>query len=242
MKPNESNPAGGLPAVPTQTRIRSFVRREGRLTPAQQRALEELWPRYGLDFAPAPLDFAAVFGRPAPLTLEIGFGNGETLAALAAAHPERNYLGIEVHRPGVGRLLNALAARGLDNVRVIMHDAVEAVEAMLPDAVVDQALIYFPDPWPKKRHHKRRLVQPPFVAMLARALAPGARLELATDWDDYAAGMLETLEATPAFLNLAGRGRFAERPPYRPSTRFERRGLGLGHAVRDLVYERVRKY
>lgn len=227
-----------MPTDTLQPHIRSFVRREGRLTPAQRRALEELWPRFGLDFTAAPIEPARLFGRAAPLTLEIGFGNGEALIALAETRPDRDFLGIEVHRPGVGRVLNALAERSLGNVRVITHDAVEVVEAMLPPAGVEQVLIYFPDPWPKKRHHKRRLIRPPFVAVLARVMPTGGRLELATDWENYAETMLETLEAAPQFVNLAGPGRFAQRPAYRPLTRFERRGTRLGHTVRDLLFEK----
>ncbi|HET7307085.1 MAG TPA: tRNA (guanosine(46)-N7)-methyltransferase TrmB [Gammaproteobacteria bacterium] len=222
----------------TTSHIRSFVRREGRLTPAQARALDRLWPRFGLDFAPQPIDLEQIFGRRAPLTLEIGFGNGEALAALAARQRERNFIGIEVHRPGVGRLLNALESDDLDNVRVISHDAVEVIDAMLPVAAVDQLLIYFPDPWPKKRHHKRRLIQPAFVAKLARIVKPGGRLELATDWEDYAVGMLETLNAAEDFVNLAAGATYAPRAAYRPETRFERRGTNLGHRVRDLVFQR----
>lgn len=224
--------------VPAGRRVRSFVRREGRLTAGQQRALEQLWPRYGLDFAFVPIVPEETFGRRAPLTLEIGFGNGETLTALAANHPERDFIGIEVHRPGVGRLLNALAAGGLGNVRLISHDAVEVIEMMLPEAGFDQVLIYFPDPWPKKRHHKRRLVQAGFVATLARIIRAGGRLDLATDWQDYADEMMATLEAAPGFVNVAGAGRYAARPDYRPVTRFERRGENLGHVVRDLIFER----
>ncbi|HET8551120.1 MAG TPA: tRNA (guanosine(46)-N7)-methyltransferase TrmB [Gammaproteobacteria bacterium] len=223
---------------PVTPHIRSFVRREGRLTPAQARALDRLWPRFGLDFGPQPIDPEQVFGRRAPLTLEIGFGNGEALTALAAQQPERNFIGIEVHRPGVGRLLNALDTHGLDNVRVVSHDAVEVVDAMLPAAAVDQVLIYFPDPWPKKRHHKRRLIQPAFVDKLARIVKPGGRLELATDWEDYAVGMLETLNAAEDFVSLAAGAGYVPRPGYRPETRFERRGTNLGHRVHDLVFQR----
>lgn len=218
-------------------RIRSFVRREGRLTPSQQRALDELLPRYGL--APdAPLDLEAVFGRNAPCTLEIGFGNGDSLAAMAAATPEQDFIGIEVHRPGVGHLLRLIAERELTNVRVICADAVEVLRTAIPDAGLARVLLFFPDPWPKKKHHKRRILQPDFVALVARKLAPGGIFHLATDWEDYARQMLEVMEASPDFGNQAGPGRFAERPADRPLTRFEQRGQRLGHGVWDLLYHR----
>ena len=218
--------------------IRSFVTRAGRITPAQQRALAELWPKYGIEFAPRPLDLTAAFGRAAPCTLEIGFGNGEHLVALAVAHPQRSFLGVEVHRPGVGRLLLALEARALDNVRIICHDAVEVLERQLASDSLAEVLILFPDPWPKKRHHKRRLIQRPFVELLATRLAPGGALHLATDWQPYALEMLETLSAVAGLTNLAGRGAFAARPRERVTTRFERRGERLGHAVWDLAFRR----
>src|ERR1700741_3567528 len=218
--------------------IRSFVTRAGRITPAQQRALAELWPKYGIEFAPRPLDLTAAFGRAAPCTLEIGFGNGEHLVALAVAHPQRSFLGVEVHRPGVGRLLLALEARALDNVRIICHDAVEVLERQLASASLAEVLILFPDPWPKKRHHKRRLIQRPFVELLATRLAPGGALHLATDWQPYALEMLETLSAVAGVTNLAGRGAFAARPRERLTTRFERRGERLGHEVWDLAFRR----
>ncbi len=223
--------------------IRSFVVRGGRLTDAQQRALEQLWPRYGIDPDPAQegsatLDLDAIFGRSAPRTLEIGFGNGDHLAALAARHPERDYLGIEVHRPGVGRLLLSCDAQGSGNVRAICRDAIEVIEHCLPPACVDEVLLLFPDPWHKKRHHKRRIVQPPFVAAVARVLRGGGVFRLATDWEPYAVQMLEVLGASPDFENLAPDGGYAPRDPERAATRFERRGERLGHGVRDLTYRR----
>lgn len=219
--------------------IRSFVIRAGRVTEAQRLALDRCWPRYGIDFDPTrPLDLDACFGRRAPRTLEIGFGNGDTLAALAAAHPERDYLGLEVHRPGVGHLLRRAEEAQLDNLRVIAHDAVEVLRAMLPPASLDEALILFPDPWHKKRHHKRRLIQPPFLALLASRLRPGGRLALATDWAPYAEAMLAATDAVPEFENLAADGRFVPRPAWRIPTRFERRGERLGHAVFDLALQR----
>jgi tRNA (guanine-N7-)-methyltransferase len=218
--------------------IRSFVTRAGRITVAQQRALEELWPRYGVEFAPAPLDTQALFGRAAPLTLEIGFGNGEHLARLAAADPQRDFLGIEVHRAGVGRLMLALQAQGLSNVHIICHDAVEVLEGQIPPGSVAEILILFPDPWPKKRHHKRRLVQQAFVKLAAERLRSGGVLRVATDWQPYALQMLETLSAAPALENLAADGGFVPRPAEREPTRFERRGERLGHEVWDLAFRR----
>jgi len=205
------------------------------MTVAQSRALDELLPKYSLPAG--PLDLAAVFGRDARRTLEIGFGNGDTLVELARHHPEEDFIGAEVHRPGVGRLLNALEADRLGNVRVACEDAVRLCTERLPDACLDAALIYFPDPWPKKRHHKRRLLQPEFAALLAAKLRPGGRLHFATDWEDYARHALEVLSGCPAFENTAAG--YAPRPAERPATRFEQRGLKLGHAVFDMVFRRV---
>lgn len=219
--------------------IRSFVVRAGRMTPAQQRAMETLWPRYGVESEGGPLDLAALFGRTAPCTLEIGFGNGDNLAALAAAHPERDFIGVEVHPPGVGHLLRTAAEAGLANLRVIQHDAVEVLrERIAPDSL-DAILVLFPDPWHKKRHHKRRLVSPEFAALAASRLSPGGTLQLATDWTPYAEWMLEVLSAQPALRNRAAGGRFVPRNPNRIRTRFERRGERLGHAVHDLCFERI---
>ena len=219
--------------------IRSFVTRAGRITPAQQRALDLLWPKYGIDYRAEPLELPALFAREAPCTLEIGFGNGENLLTLALAHPERNYLGIEVHRPGVGRLLLTLEERRLANVRVICHDAVEVLERQIAPGSLAEILVLFPDPWPKKRHHKRRLIQSPFVALLTRALGSGGRLHIATDWQPYALEMLAVLDATAGLRNLAGIGGFAARPAERLPTRFERRGTRLGHEVWDLAFGRA---
>jgi tRNA (guanine-N7-)-methyltransferase len=185
------------------------------------------------------LDLAGLFGRDAPRTLEIGFGNGENLAALAAARPERDFLGVEVHRPGVGRLLLSLEAAGLANVRIVCHDAVDVLEQQLAPGSLEEILILFPDPWPKKRHHKRRLIQPAFVALLASRLGAGGVLRLATDWEPYAREMLETLAAQSALANLAADGAFVPRPAERAPTRFERRGQRLGHEVWDLAFRRV---
>ena len=219
--------------------IRSFVIRAGRVTDAQQRAMNELWPLYGLDFDPLRgLDLAAIFGRDAPRTLEIGFGNGENLATLAAVHRARDYLGIEVHRAGIGRLLQGARDAQLANLRVISHDAVEVLEQSIAPGALDEVLILFPDPWHKKRHHKRRIVQPAFVALLADRLRAGGRLSLATDWQPYAEWMLEVLAAEPALDNLAPDGRYVPRPEWRTLTRFEARGARLGHGVYDLAFRR----
>jgi tRNA (guanine-N7-)-methyltransferase len=219
--------------------VRSFVLREGRITLAQQRAFDAHWARYGLDYQGTPRDFDAVFGRHAPRVLEIGFGNGEALDWAAEHDPQRDYLGVEVHRPGVGRLMNALAAREAGNVRLYRHDAVEVLHHEIPPATLAEARIWFPDPWPKKRHHKRRLVQPDFVALLATRVAPGGLLHLATDWAAYAEHMRDVMEATPDWRNRLGPGAWSERPPWRIETHFERRGVRLGHGVRDLLYERT---
>ena len=223
---------------PPERRIRSFARRQGRLTEGQQRALDQLWPVFGIE-PDQSLDLEALFGRVAPLTLEIGFGNGESLASMAEATPELNFLGIEVHRPGVGHLLYELQRRQIDNVRVWRHDAVDILTSQLPDQCLDRVLVFFPDPWPKRKHHKRRLIRDEFVVLLAKKLKPGGLLHLATDWDHYARHMLNTLEASPVFHNLAGPGQFAERPACRPETRFEARGRQLGHRVRDMLFQRV---
>ncbi len=220
---------------PTARPIRSFVRRFGRITRAQRQALDGDWTRFGLDFVPVRVDLDAIFGRRAPRVLEIGFGNGEQLLASALADPARDYLGIEVHRPGVGHLLLGAAKAGVPNLRVIAHDAVEVLDAMIPEGALDEIRILFPDPWPKARHHKRRLVQPAFVAQLATRLAPGGRLHLATDWAPYAEEMLAVVEGCPALENEAGPGCYSPRPDWRILSRFERRGLGLGHAVFDLA-------
>jgi len=219
--------------------VRSFVLREGRITPAQQRAFGEHWSRYGLDYTGRMRDLDTVFGRHAPRVMEIGFGNGEALAWAAEHDTDRDYIGIEVHRPGVGRLMNALAAAGADNVRVYRHDAVEVLRNEIAESSLDEVRVWFPDPWPKKRHHKRRLIQPEFVDLIASRVRPGGRLHLATDWAEYAVHMLEVMEDVPAWRNETGPGRYAERPAWRTETHFERRGKRLGHEVRDLLYQRV---
>ena len=221
-----------------ERRIRSFVLRQGRFTPAQQRAFDQHWARYGLDCTDAPRDFAAAFGRRAPLVLEIGFGNGEQLLHSAQAEPQRDFIGIEVHKPGVGRLMNGLAEAGVGNVRLYNHDAVEVLEREIADGALAEVRIYFPDPWHKKRHNKRRLVQPAFLERLAAKVAAGGRLHLATDWADYALQMREALVATPAWRADAQHASESTRPPWRIETHFERRGLRLGHGVWDFVLER----
>jgi tRNA (guanine-N7-)-methyltransferase len=214
------------------------VKREGRITLAQRRALETLWAQYGTENDHAPLNLTALFGRTAPVILEIGFGNGEALAAMAKAHPGNDYLGIEVHRPGIGHLLNLLAAQQSTNVRVIAADAKDVLMARVPDDSLSAVHLFFPDPWPKKRHHKRRLVQPDFVQHVRRKLKPGGVFHLATDWEDYAQWMMATLTTAEGFENVCGPGRYGERGE-RPLTKFERRGERLGHGVRDLRFVRV---
>jgi tRNA (guanine-N7-)-methyltransferase len=219
--------------------IRSFVTRSGRITDAQQRALEQLWPKYGIEFQSAPLDLAATFGRTAPRVAEIGFGNGENLTALAAAHGDRDFLGIEVHRSGVGRAMLAAEVQRLINIRLVCHDAVEVLEHQIPLQSLDEVLLLFPDPWPKKRHHKRRLVQSPFVELVAARLTPSGLFRLATDWQPYAEHMLEVLSACPQLQNLSADRTFVPRPEERAPTRFEKRGERLGHGVWDLCFRRV---
>jgi tRNA (guanine-N7-)-methyltransferase len=228
-----------LTEPPRPRAVRSFVVRGGRITGAQQRALEDLWPRFGVDFAPALLDLQTLFGREAPCTLEIGFGNGDNLAELAALHPELNYLGVEVHRPGVGRLLLSIEERALTNVRVICHDAVEVLQTQLPLQSLAEVLILFPDPWPKKRHHKRRLVQAAFVELVTGRLAPAGLLRFATDWEPYAREALAVMDSNPRLSNLATDGTFVEHPAERRPTRFEQRGTRLGHGVWDLAFRRT---
>ena len=221
-----------------ERRIRSFVRREGRITAGQQRALVELWPRLGLKTG-TRLDLDAVFGRRAPRTLEIGFGNGAALAAMAENRPDCDFIGIEVHRPGVGRLLLELENHKLENVRIFREDAIQVLKECIPDNSLDRLLLFFPDPWHKKRHHKRRIVQPAFLELVARKLVPNGILHMATDWENYAEHMLAVAGASTAFRNCAGSGCFSPRPDYRPVTRFEQRGQRLGHSVWDLLFERM---
>jgi tRNA (guanine-N7-)-methyltransferase len=222
----------------SRRRIRSFVLRQGRFTPAQQRAFTQHWSRYGLDPDATPPDWVNVFGRAAPLVLEIGFGNGEQLLWSSRNEPGKNFIGVEVHRPGVGRLMNALASENVDNVRLYNHDAVAILEHACAEHALAEARVYFPDPWPKKRQQKRRLIQADFLALLASRMARGGRLHLATDWADYAEHMLGVLDNAPDWRNTAAESRFVARPPWRIETHFEKRGIRLGHGVWDLVYER----
>lgn len=226
------------PPRPTRT-IRSFIRRQGRLTGAQQRALELLFPQFGIAVGDTPLDFGTLFGRAAPRILEIGFGNGDSLAAIAHDHPDNDYLGIEVHRPGVGHLLLKIEELGLTNVRVICDDAVEVLRQRIPAGSLDALYLFFADPWPKKRHHKRRIVQPEFVQLLRSRLKPGGRFHMATDWENYAEHMLTVMSAAEGFRNTSQNGDYVPRPDYRPLTKFEQRGQRLGHGVWDLIFERV---
>ncbi len=226
--------------------IRSFVRRSGRITPSQRHALEALQARFALPDCleeplddEAQLDLDALFQRQAPRHLEIGFGMGEALLQVAGSHPDKDYLGIEVYPPGVGRVLSEMEKQELNNIRVWATDAVEVLARRLPEASLDAIAIFFPDPWPKKKHHKRRLIQAPFVKLLARCLKPQGRLFLATDWAEYAQQMLEVMDADDRFINQAGQGNFMPRPEERPLTKFERRGQRLGHDIFDLIYQRV---
>ena len=218
--------------------IRSYVLRQGRMSQAQRRALETLLPRWGISFSPHLIDFGQTFGRAAPVILEIGFGMGETTAQIAAAHPTHDFLGIEVHSPGIGALLKQVDELGLSNVRIIAHDAVEVVARMIPPASLAGVHVYFPDPWPKKRHHKRRLLKPAFVRELSVRLLPGAYLHAATDWKDYALEILAACAAEPLLVNTADS--FAQRPLLRPQTKFEARGVNLGHGVWDVLFIRSR--
>ncbi|WP_370868177.1 tRNA (guanosine(46)-N7)-methyltransferase TrmB [Sulfuriferula sp.] len=216
--------------------IRSFVLRQGRMSVAQQRAHDTLRAAYAIEYVAQPLDLAAVFGRAAPIILEIGFGMGDATAAIAAARPEHDFIGIEVHGPGVGSLLLQTEARALNNLKIIQHDAVEVLRDMIPDGSLAGVHIFFPDPWHKTRHNKRRLIKPDFVAQLARKLAPGGYLHAATDWEDYAIQILAVLSAEPALMNSADG--YAPRPDYRPLTKFEQRGIRLGHGVWDIVFRK----
>ncbi len=220
-------------------RIPTYMRREGRITPAQRRALETLLPRYGLD-PKTPLDPEAVFGRRAPLVMEIGFGDGENLVAQAQAHPEKDFLGVEVYRPGIGRCLRALDQAGLTNVRIYPADARTVLLHAIPDAALSEVWIFFPDPWPKKRHHKRRLLAPPFLELLARKMVPGGLLHISTDWPDYAQATLEMLNASPAFANLAPDGGFHPTAhTRRVQTKYERRARAEGRQIFDLLFRRT---
>ena len=236
MQPETMPSAEPTEAAPPRRAIRSFVIRAGRMGPGQARALAELGPRFIVPFANQAVDFAASFGRRAPLVLEIGFGMGDATAAIAQALPALDFVGVEVHPPGVGALLKQIDERQLTNLRIVQHDAVDVVERMVAPASLAGVHVFFPDPWHKARHHKRRLIQSPFVRLLASRLVPGGYLHAATDWEPYAQQMLEVLCAEPTLVNRAEG--YAPRPAYRPVTKFETRGLGLGHGVWDLVFEK----
>jgi tRNA (guanine-N7-)-methyltransferase len=219
--------------------IRSFVRREGRLTKGQQRAINELWDKYGINNEAGFLDLDEVFDRSASRVLEIGFGNGRSLAEMAAEHADEDYLGIEVHRPGVGALLLHIKEYGLSNIRLMCDDAVEIIKHRIPDNTLDRVQLFFPDPWHKKRHHKRRILQAEFVSRISQKLKQGGLFHMATDWENYAMQMVDVMSNSAAFENTASNSNFVPRPDYRPLTKFEQRGKRLGHGVWDLIYKKI---
>lgn len=221
-------------------KIRSYVLREGRLTAGQERAFKKLWPEFGIDFVPGqPLDLPTIFGNDNPIILEIGFGNGASLAEMASQNPDQNYLGIEVHSPGVGRLLLDIEERGLSNLRTIRHDAVEVLDQGINPASLSGIYLFFPDPWHKKKHHKRRILKSSFIQLLAKTITPDGVFHTATDWEHYAEQMMEVLsEVDDLFENTAGLNNYCPRPSYRPMTKFELRGERLGHGVWDLIFRR----
>jgi len=218
--------------------IKSFVMRAGRMTEGQQRGLDQGWPRFGLELANGMRDFDEVFGRQAPRTFEIGFGMGHSTLEMAAAAPEQDFIGVEVHKPGVGALLGGLLSQNLSNVRIYSCDALEVLRECVPDSSLDRVLLFFPDPWHKSRHHKRRIVQPAFAELVRQKLKVGGVLHMATDWQPYAEYMLEVMSVAPGYVNQAVDGQYVERPPERPVTKFERRGERLGHGVWDLKFQR----
>ncbi|AWL10813.1 tRNA (guanine(46)-N(7))-methyltransferase [Saliniradius amylolyticus] len=220
-------------------KIRSFVTREGRLTKGQAKALETYWPTMGLEYAQGMQDLTQAFDQEGPVVLEIGFGMGHSLVQMAADAPDTNFIGIEVHRPGVGACLMEAERQDVSNLRIYQHDAVEVLENCIPDASLSRVQIYFPDPWHKKRHHKRRIVQPAFVQTLRKKLKVGGHLHLATDWENYAEHMLEVMQDAEGYQNLSDSSDYVPKPDYRPETKFERRGQRLGHGVWDLLFERV---
>ncbi|MGS2723424.1 tRNA (guanosine(46)-N7)-methyltransferase TrmB [Porticoccus sp. GXU_MW_L64] len=219
--------------------IRSFVVRGGRMTEGQRNAFEQWWPKFGLSLHDGALNPQAVFGRSAPLVLEIGFGMGDSLLQMAVAEPDKDFIGIDVHPPGVGRLINNGGKQGLTNLRCYLADANDVLEDCIADSSLARVQLYFPDPWHKKKHHKRRILQPAFAQQIARKLAPGGVFHMATDWQNYAEHMLEVMEAAEEFSNVAAAGQYSPRPDYRPNTKFEKRGERLGHGVWDLLYRRV---
>lgn len=230
------NPA---PVEKRMRTIKSFVMRAGRMTEGQQRGLDQGWPRFGLELTDGLRDFDEVFGRQAPRTFEIGFGMGHSTLEMAAAAPEHDFIAVEVHSPGVGALLSGLLSQNLNNVRIYSCDALEVLRECVPDASLDRVLLFFPDPWHKSRHHKRRIVQPAFAELVRQKLKVGGVLHMATDWEAYAEHMLDVMSVAPGYLNQALNGQYVERPSERPTTKFERRGERLGHGVWDLKFERI---
>lgn len=220
-------------------RVRSFVVRAGRMTEGQQRSLAQHWPRYGLELADGRLGVAKLFERRAAVVLEIGFGMGDSLLEMARRAPEKEFIGIEVHPPGVGRLLARVAEEGLSNVHVYCDDAIEVLQRCIPDASLETVQLFFPDPWPKKRHHKRRIVQADFVQLVRRKLVIGGHFHMATDWQNYAEQMMMVMSGAEGYRNVAGAGAYSPQPPWRPVTKFQRRGERLGHGVWDLIFARV---
>ncbi|QBZ82085.1 tRNA (guanine-N(7)-)-methyltransferase [Hydrogenovibrio crunogenus] len=240
MTENTESPQSAASDIPeNKRRIKSFVLRQGRLSQAQQHAIDSMWPQYGLTLEDKLLDFNTLFGREAPTIIEIGFGMGNSLAAMAEAHPENNYIGIEVHRPGVGALLKLVAEKGLTNVRVFNEDAIEVLNRQIPQNSLSAVYLFFPDPWHKTKHKKRRILQAEFAEKIAQYLKPGGQFHMATDWEDYALHMMAVMSAAKAYRNISGEGKYTPRPDYRPLTKFEQRGQRLGHGVWDLVFERI---
>jgi tRNA (guanine-N7-)-methyltransferase len=218
--------------------VRSYVRRQARFTPGQKQALSDHWPRYGLELNAQVLDFKQIFGREAPILLEIGFGMGDSLLTMARLNPDKDFIGVEVHRPGIASLMRSMYEQQLSNLRIFRIDANEVLQQAIPDNSLAGVQLFFPDPWPKTRHHKRRIVQAEFVELIRRKLINGGIFHLATDWQDYAKHMLNVLEAAPGFINKAGAGLYSQRPIERPLTKFEQRGQRLGHGVWDLIFEK----
>jgi len=221
------------------TKIRSFVRREGRFTQSQKQALEDNWKDFGIEYDEQQINFSLLFGRHAYTVLEIGFGNGKSLSKMAATYPEINYLGIEVHRPGVGQLLKQLRDEEINNVRIMTHDAKEVLINKIPNASLDALYLFFPDPWPKRKHHKRRLVQADFARLIAAKLKVGGIFHVATDWQDYARHVLKVMAVSESFQNTAGTALYVPRPEYRSLTKFEHRGQKLGYQIRDMVFKKI---
>jgi len=220
-------------------RIKSFVLRQGRLSNAQQKAIDNNWPKFGLEVKDELLDFNQLFGRDAPTIVEIGFGMGKSLAEMAEANPQQNYIGIEVHRPGVGALLKLVEEKGLTNIRVYNHDAIEVLEKCIPENSLAGVYLFFPDPWHKKRHHKRRIVQKEFAEKIAKHLKQGGQFHMATDWENYAEHMMDVMSESSIYRNTSGERQYTPRPEYRPLTKFEARGHRLGHGVWDLIFEKI---